>query len=78
MKRQAIIIGIGILIVLVSFLYWKFSINVYAINKEILDRYMKESGFEEIKEERMGSMLVYSDGVNKEYITYNDGEWTAF
>lgn len=78
MKRQAIIIGIGILIVLVSFLYWKFSINVYAMNKETLDRYMKERGFEEIKEEQMGSMLVYSDGVNKEYITYNDGKWTAF
>ncbi len=80
MKKKSILIGIATLIILLIiaiFLICKLSINSYAINKEKLDKYMNTRGFEEIEEERMGAMLVYSDGINKEYITYENGEWTS-
>ena len=80
MKKKSILIGIATLIILIIitiFLICKLSINSYAINKEKLDKYMNTRGFKEIEEERMGAMLVYSDGIRKEYITYENGEWTS-
>ena len=43
--------------------------------KQYLDEYMESRGFHDIPEERMGSILAYSNGSKKEHITYNENKY---
>lgn len=37
-------------------------------SEDLLDQYMESRGFQKMKDEQMGSMLVYSNGVKKELV----------
>lgn len=52
------------------------TLDTYQISpKELLDSYMENRGFKEIKEERMGGILVYSNGIEKEYIGFSSNRY---
>ena len=43
--------------------------------KYLLDEYMESRGFYDVPEERLGEMLVYSNGSKKEYIIYSTNKY---
>lgn len=43
--------------------------------KNILDNYMEEKGFEEIKEKQMGAMYYYSNGNEEEKIQFSSNAY---
>lgn len=42
---------------------------MFSKTAESLDEYMKDRGFWQVKEEQMGSVLVYTNGTENEYIS---------
>lgn len=42
---------------------------------KMLDEYMQSRGFTEIPEEQMGGVLVYSNGIEKEHISFSGNKY---
>lgn len=42
---------------------------------QYLDKYMEDRGFKFVTEEQMGAVLVYSNGIEKEYISFSANKY---